>query len=612
MKHNIQHPLFGEKGNDPSSKSNSSFYVAISAHKNHLTISQRYLRNYPIFLLLFSICLFQSSCAFKNEEVDLIIHNACIYTVDADFSVKEAMAVKDGLIVAIGAEREILNKYDAPKIIDAQKRAVFPGFIDAHCHFLAFGRTLREVNLVGTHSFDEVISKVKDYHQNCPSKNWIIGRGWDQNDWKENYMRENLHLGQISSNDVMVPFPDKRILDELFPNTPVVLKRIDGHASLVNQVALNMANVIAGQKILGGEIQTVDGKLTGILIDNAMKFVDDIIPEPTLEEDTQSWLAAQQKCFAHGLTTVDDAGLMLKDILQIKQLQADNKLHMRIYAMMSDDTTNFNYYFANGIDTSALLNVRSFKFYADGALGSRGACLLSPYEDLLPAKNYGFLLSEKNHFRDYAYQLRKHGFQMCTHAIGDSANRVILDLYGEVWSDTLCDHRWRIEHAQVVNENDIAKFSKYNIIPSVQPTHATSDMPWAAQRIGRNRVFRAYTYRELKEQIGMLALGTDCPIEDISPFATFYSAIARKNKNGEPTEGWQMENAITRQEALKGMTIWAAIANFEDHHKGSLEVAKYADFVMLDSDIMKTPELNILSANVVITVLGGKVVYSKN
>jgi predicted amidohydrolase YtcJ len=533
-----------------------------------------------------------SSCAFQNEQADLIVHNALIYTVDEEFSVKEAMAIKDGIIIAIGPEREILNKYTAPKMIDAQKRPIYPGLIDAHLHFLAYGQALREADLVGTQSFSEVLDKVQEYRKNSPQKQWIVGRGWDQNDWTDK------------------SFPDKSKLDSLFPNTPVVLKRIDGHASLVNQAALDIAGVVAGMRLVGGDVQAANGKLTGILIDNAMKLVDDKIPASTEQEDIDALLAAQAVCFENGLTTVDDAGLMKQDVDRIKKLQSEGKLKMRIYAMLSDDTTNFNYYFEHGIDTSARLNVRAFKFYADGALGSRGACLLSPYEDLLPAKNYGFLLSEPNHFRKYAYELRKHGFQMCTHAIGDSANRVILNLYGEVWSDTTMDHRWRIEHAQVVNENDIDKFKKYNIIPSVQPTHATSDMPWAAERLGRSRVFRAYTYKELKNQLGMLALGTDCPVEDISPFATFYAAVTRKNKSGEPANGWQNENAISREDALRGMTVWAAISNFEDHHKGTLEVGKYADFIILDKDLMKVNETEILKTKVATTVLAGEVVYS--
>jgi predicted amidohydrolase YtcJ len=278
--------------------------------------------------------------------------------------------------------------------------------------------------------------------------------------------------------------------------------------------------------------------------------------------------------------------------------------------MLADDSLNFAHYLKAGIDTTDRLSVRAFKFYADGALGSRGACLLAPYDDVLPY-NSGLMLNTPLHFRSKAYDLRKAGFQMCTHAIGDSANRVILDIYGEVVGDS-ADHRWRIEHAQVVHQNDVQKFAQYHVIPSVQPTHATSDMPWAPQRLGRNRVMRAYTYRELKEQLGMIALGTDFPVEGISPIQTFYAAVARKDAKGQPAEGFQKENALTREDALRGMTIWPAIANFEEHKKGSIEVGKWADLVVLNQDLLNCPEPSILQTGAQLTIVQGEVVFRKD
>jgi len=300
---------------------------------------------------------------------------------------------------------------------------------------------------------------------------------------------------------------------------------------------------------------------------------------------------------------------MKSDVDLIKQLQAENKLKMRLYVMLADDSINYAHYLKSGIDTSDRLSVRAFKFYADGALGSRGACLLAPYDDVLPY-SYGLMLREPLHFRKKAYDLRQAGFQMCTHAIGDSANRVMLDIYGEVVGDS-ADHRWRIEHAQVVHQNDLDKFAQYHVIPSVQPTHATSDMPWAPQRLGRSRVMRAYSYRELKEQNGMVALGTDFPVEGISPINTFYAAIARKDLKGQPAEGFQRENALTREDALRGMTIWAALANFEEHKKGTLEVGKLADIVVLNRDIMRCSEQQLPSTEVIMTILQGEVVFKK-
>ncbi|MFM7233759.1 MAG: amidohydrolase [Flavobacteriales bacterium] len=527
-----------------------------------------------------------SGCHFKNKQADLILHNATIYTVDDAFSTFEAMAIKDGKVLALGTEREILNEYDAPQIIDCAKKFIYPGFIDGHCHFLGYGRTLQEVNLDSTQSFEEVIERVRAFKPSN-SRGWIIGRGWDQNDWADQ------------------SFPSRTKLDSLFPTTPVALQRIDGHAMLVNAEALRRAGIVATTNVHGGGIDFAKG----ILIDNAMNLITAVLPAYSTEDDIAALLAAQERCFAAGLTTVDDAGLMKANIDLIKQLQAEGKLKMRIYAMLADDSLNYAHYLKAGIDTTDRLTVRAFKFYADGALGSRGACLLAPYDDVLPF-SYGLMLQEPLHFRSKAYDLRKAGFQMCTHAIGDSANRVMLDIYGEVVGDS-ADHRWRIEHAQVVHQSDLSKFAQYHVIPSVQPTHATSDMPWAPQRLGRNRVMRAYTYRELKEQNGMLALGTDFPVEGISPIHTFYAAVARKDLKGQPAEGFQKENALTREEALRGMTIWPAIANFEEHKKGTLEVGKWADLVILDRDIMKCEEERIREAAIGLTMLQGEEVFRK-
>ena len=527
-----------------------------------------------------------TGCHFKNKQADLILHNATIYTVDDAFSTFEAIAIKDGKVLALGTEREILNEYDAPQVIDCGKKFIYPGFIDGHCHFLGYGRTLQEVNLDSTSSFEEVVLRVKIFKP-TNSRGWIIGRGWDQNDWADQ------------------SFPSRSILDSLFPNTPIALQRIDGHAMLVNGEAMRRAGIDASTQVSGGDIDFAKG----ILIDNAMNLITAVLPQYSQEDDIAALVAAQEQCFAAGLTTVDDAGLMKSDVDLIKQLHAENKLKMRIYVMLADDSINYEHYLKAGIDTSERLTVRAFKFYADGALGSRGACLLAPYDDVLPF-SYGLMLREPLHFRKKAYDLRKAGFQMCTHAIGDSANRVMLDIYGEVVGDS-ADHRWRIEHAQVVHQNDLNKFARYHVIPSVQPTHATSDMPWAPQRLGRSRVMRAYTYRELKEQNGLVALGTDFPVEGISPINTFYAAIARKNLKGQPAEGFQPENALTREDALRGITIWPAIANFEELKKGSLEIGKWADLVVVDQDIMMCQEEKLSASQVLMTLIAGETVYKR-
>jgi predicted amidohydrolase YtcJ len=361
-------------------------------------------------------------------------------------------------------------------------------------------------------------------------------------------------------------------------------------------------------------VEVKNGKCTGILIDRASTLIENIMPVRTKEEKRKALLAVQEKCFALGLTTVDDAGMMRSDIELIREMQASGELKMRIYAMMSDAKGNYDYYLKNGIDTaSKSLTVRSFKFYSDGALGSSGACLLSPYEDLFVQsgrKEYGIMLDNASHYAEKAELLKGMGFQMNTHAIGDSANRVMLGIYKNVLGG-VNDLRWRIEHAQVVSANDIDVFGDYSIIPSVQPTHATSDMPWAWLRLGKARVARAYIYKDLLNENGLVALGTDFPVEGISPFATFYAAVARKDSKGMPEGGFQMENALSREEAMRGMTIWNAIANFEEKFKGSIEVGKVADMVLVDRDIMKCEEAAILGSSVDLLMLGGGVVYSR-
>ncbi|MEZ4800369.1 MAG: amidohydrolase [Flavobacteriales bacterium] len=536
-----------------------------------------------------------SSCHFGNVQADMIIHNATIYTMNEDNDIKDAMAIKDGIIVAIGPEREIMNEYDAPIIYDARKRAIYPGFIDGHCHFLAYGLMLHDANLVGAESFEEVVNRVVEYAPTRQSE-WIIGRGWDQNDWQAQQ------------------FPSKDTLDILFPDTPVYLSRIDGHAILVNQKALELAGITGSTTISGGIIEKNDkGQLTGVLVDNAMNPVMSVMPERSREEKIKALIEAQQKCFEVGLTTLDEAGLDWRDIDLIDSLQQTGELKMRIYAMLSDNQENYDVYFERGIDTlNLMLNVRSFKFYADGALGSRGACLLNPYEDLLQKGNreYGMMLKDESYYLNRAQMLYEMGFQMNTHAIGDSANRVMLHIYKEVLEKDN-NRRWRIEHAQVVDKNDLYIFKERNIIPSVQPTHATSDMPWAWLRLGKARMGRAYAYKELEAQNGMLALGTDFPVEGISPINTFYAAVVRKDKSGNPSDGFQVENALSRESALRGMTIWNAIANFEEQYKGSLEVGKVADIVILDRDLMKVGEDNILGSNVDLVVIGGVAVYER-
>jgi predicted amidohydrolase YtcJ len=539
------------------------------------------------FFLLFA-SLFIFSCR-STSKVDLLIYNAKIYTVDSSFSVAEAIAVRDGKVVAVGTTKELTETYFSDNKINADGKFMYPGLIDAHAHFFRYGLGLQTANLVDTKSWEDILDRLQIFakeHQ----EGWLIGRGWDQNDW-----------------DVK-EFPSKEKLDELFPDRPVLLTRIDGHAAIANQKALDEAGVKAGFTLTGGTVETKNGQLTGILVDNAVDLVSSRIPNPTPDQISKSLELGQANCFATGLTTVDDCGLDYREALFMDSLQQKGILKMRVYAMLSDATANYEYLFKKGKIKTDYLNVRSFKVYADGALGSRGACLLQPYSD--KPEWSGFLLSSQQHFDSVANIIAEHGFQMCTHAIGDSGNRVILNIYAKYLKGRN-DQRWRIEHAQVINASDFSIFGNYNIVPSVQPTHATSDMYWAADRLGNQRVKGAYAYKQLLDQNGWIPLGTDFPVEDISPFKTFHSAVFRTDAKEYPAGGFQMENALSREQALRGMTIWAAKSNFEEEEKGSLEKGKFADFILLDKDLMTITAKEVLTTTVLSTYIGGQKVYEK-
>jgi len=536
--------------------------------------------------------LFASLVSYSQKiKTDLIITGATIYTVDASFSTTTAMAITNGKITATGSDKTIRDRYQSEKNIDATGQFIYPGLIDAHGHFYRYGLGLETANLYGTGSWSEVIDRLKDLVkiQQIRQGNWILGRGWDQNDW------------------AVKEFPTKEELDRAFPQNPVLLYRIDGHAAVANQLALDLAAVAAGQTLIGGTVEVKNGTLTGLLIDNAVDLVSSKIPSPSDIKKTALLQQAERNCFALGLTTVDDCGIEFGEALFMDSLQKAGILKMRVYAMLSDAKHNYEFLFKRGIIHTGRMHVRSFKVYADGALGSRGACLIHDYTDKPGWK--GFLLSSPEHFDSVARILSGTPFQMCTHAIGDSGNRAILNIYGKYLKGKN-DKRWRIEHAQVVNESDFKLFGKYNVIPSVQPTHATSDMYWASERLGNKRVQGAYAYRQLKEQNGWIPLGTDFPVEDISPFKTFLAAVFRVDSKNYPTGGFQKENALSRKDALRGMTIWAARSNFEEKEKGSLEKGKMADFVILDTDLMKASAEAVLNTKVIATYIGGEKVYS--
>ncbi len=537
-------------------------------------------------LLLF-LLLFANAFSQIKVTVDRIIYNAKIYTVNENFDVAEAMAILNGKVVGVGKSIEIHAKFTSKNDIDLKGKTIYPGFIDAHAHFFGLGSSLQNANLRETKSWDEILNILKDFAKTHPD-GWLLGRGWDQNDW------------------AVKDFPTKEKLDQLFPNRPVYLTRIDGHAAIANQKALDLASFNENSKMEGGDFIKMDGKLTGVLIDNAKDKLATYIPSPNKKQVESMLSEAEKTSFSYGLTSVVDAGLDHDLVEDIQKFQKAGKLKIRLNIMLSDTEKNVDWLIKKGIVKTPRLQVNGFKFYGDGALGSRGACLLADYSD--KPHQRGFLLSDAAHFRKMAKIMYDNGFQMNTHAIGDSANRVLLQIYGEVLKDKN-DRRWRIEHAQVVNKNDFGLFGKYSIIPSVQPTHATSDMYWAGERLGNERLKFAYAYEDLLKQNGWIPLGTDFPIEEVNPILTFYAAVARKDAKGFPENGFQKENALSRQETLRGMTIWAAKASFEENEKGSLEQGKYADFVIVNQDLMTVPENEILKTKVLETWLNGEQVY---
>ena len=535
-----------------------------------------------IFILLLILNL---GCT--NNEADLIVINSKIYTANKSNDVAKSIAVRNGKIIDIDSIN-LDNKYEAKEILDANEKTILPGLIDSHCHFYNLGLDKQVVDLRGTTSFEEIIERLKVYDLNNES-NVILGRGWDQNDWE------------------IKQFPVNTRLNSIFRNKLVVLERIDGHAYIVNDNALQLAGIDENTLVRGGLVLLKNNKPTGVLIDAPMSMVDKVLPEKTTKEKVNALKEAEEISFSYGLTTVDDAGLGMEIIDLIDSLHKTNELKIKIYAMVSVSKTNIQKLKKSGKIKTPKLNVRSFKVYGDGALGSRGAALKKPYCD--DPHNYGFLRTDIKDLKYYANEIANMGFQMNTHAIGDSTVSVLLKEYQKVLND-IDDPRWRIEHSQVV---DLNEFNLYNdkILPSVQPTHATSDMYWAYDRLG-DRIEGAYAFKDLLSSSKRIALGTDFPVERVNPFHTFYSSIERKDLSGYPAKGFQIENALSREETLKGMTIWGAYFNFEENEKGSIEKGKSADFIIIDQNIMEIEAARIPNTKVLKTFVDGELVYQKD
>jgi len=537
--------------------------------------------------------------ASAGTEVTLV-HNARIYTFDADNTVLEAGALalsKDGRILAVGPVQAMLETYSNARNYDLQGRTVIPGLIDAHAHFLGFASSLTRADLVDTQTVDEVIERLKAFETTLGEDDWLLGRGWDQNDWP----------GQ--------QFPDKSDLDAAFPDRVVWLERIDGHAGWANSAALAAIdrNLSGDWQPQGGKIHRDDmGEATGIFIDTATALLDQLVP-PLSPEGLQAAVdQATQILLSLGLTGVHDAGLSWEYIQLLRERADQGRLGVRVYAMADGVGEALKQLCANGYlqHPSGRLLARSVKLYADGALGSRGAALLDDYSDEPGSRGLLFVSDEE--MEAAVLRALECNLQVGVHAIGDSGNRQVLNAFASALpSFPNNPGRHRMEHAQVIALDDIQRFAQLGIIASVQPIHATSDMYWAEDRVGAERIQGAYAWRKLLDAGVRLALGSDFPVEQVNPMLGIYAAVSRQDLQGNPEGGWYPQEALSREEAIRGFTVDAAWAAFMETEVGSLEVGKRADFIVLDRDLMRVAVTEIPGTQVLETWLDGEQVWRK-
>ena len=554
----------------------------------------------------------------QKQNADLIIYSAKIYSVDNENNIFEAIAVNGNKIIAIGNDKEILSKYDSPNKINANKQIVIPGLIDSHAHIFGLAETFIDVNLVETKSADEVAKIIYERAKNLTAGAWIRGRGWDQNDWQNK------------------KYPDAKILDLVAPNNPVILSRIDGHAIWVNSYTLKIAEVNKETRdIDGGKIlRNSDGSPTGIFIDKAESIIRNIVPPISKIEYTEILQSAFKECLSLGLTSIHEMGIDEESFLILNELRKKNLLTIRLNVAAGGvgdlwrEMLNGKY---DHLRKNNFLSLHSIKLYIDGALGSRGAALIEPYSD--DPSNSGLLLSNAEEVRMITLDAIDNDFQVSTHAIGDRGIKIILNSYEAAQkSRNNFNSRLRMEHAQVVDESDIERFAALKIIPSMQPTHATSDMYWAQSRLGPKRIRNAYAWKKFLNQNNIIASGSDFPVENADPIKGFYAAVSRKDIFGVPkniavvknifelsatgeddslafVDGWFGAQKMERIEALKSFTIWGAYAEKMEKEKGSLEVGKLADIVILSNDIMEVPVNEILKTKILFTIVDGKIKY---
>lgn len=523
-----------------------------------------------------------------SRQVDLIITAEKIRCVDSALSVVGAVAVKNGRIAATGRADEILDSFHAQERLDFGGATIYPGFMDPHCHFLSYGLVLSQAQLFGAKSWEDVVSRLAA-HRQTTGPGWVQGRGWDQNLWSER------------------DFPTNLLLDRAIPRDPVLARRIDGHAAIANSAALAAAGIDASTNVEGGTVILRDGRPTGLLLDNAIDLVKKAIPVPDDAALRHALLAAQERCFGVGLCSVSNAGTEYREARLMETMQDEDLLSIGNYIMLMPSAENIEGYASRGALSRGRISIRSFKMFADGALGSRGARLLEPYAD--DPGTMGLLTLDEGELDRVCGIAAVCGFQMNVHAIGDAAARLVLDVY-ERHLPPGNDWRWRIEHAQLIHDADLQRFARLGVVPSIQTTHATSDMKWTESRLGQARLSRSHRYRDLLETAGWLANGSDFPIETIDPLRGFRAAVFRTDDEGRPEGGYRMSQALSREAALKAMTIWAARANFEEHDRGSIEPGKAADFTVLDRDLLEVDEASVRSTRVAASLVSGRPAFS--
>ena len=577
-----------------------------------MTIIKMKSRN-PILFSTFLLLLAVFSCSNSNKDsATMLIYGGTIYTVDSTSITVEAVATKDNKILFAGSLEEAETyKNEQTELLDLKGKTMTPGLIEGHGHFIGLGYNELNLDLMNTTSYQSIVDAVAERVKNAKPGEWIIGRGWHQSKWDS------------MPAETVEGFQTHFLLSEVSPNNPVYLKHASGHAGFANEKAMEIAGLInlsldgiKKYSVEGGEV-LVDalGRPTGVFNERAQTLITQHIPEKTPESDLKAFELAIEACHKNGITSFHDAGIPRNTIELYEKMKAEGKMDMRIYAMLTGwDEALLNEWFEKGImvDADHLFTIRSVKLNCDGALGARGAWLLEPYSDR--PDHFGHETLPMEFVKKTSLNGLKHGFQVCSHAIGDRANREILDRYELAFKEipeAASDHRFRIEHAQHLHPEDIPRFAELQVIPAMQAVHMSSDRPWAIDRLGEKRIKEgAYMWQDLLQSGVPIVNGTDVPVEPINPIASFYASVSRKTLKGMPEGGYEPEQKMTRAQALKSYTLDAAFGAFEEDIKGSISVGKLADFAIYNQDLMTVEENKILDTKVVMTVFDGKLVYS--